>query len=105
MAGLERLLADDVTAWADGGGQVSAARRPITGREKVLRYLLGLGNRPEAAHVRAEFAEVNGEPAVLLRIDRALLAVLVPEIHDGRVGAVRTVINPGKLAFAARQLT
>ncbi|MEV0280283.1 RNA polymerase sigma-70 factor [Streptomyces sp. NPDC050610] len=104
VAGLEEMLADDVAAWADGGGQVSAARRPITGREKVLRYLLGLGNRPETAHVRAEFAEVNGEPAALVLAGQELIAILVPEIREGRVGAVRTVINPGKLAFAARQL-
>ncbi|MFE7116676.1 RNA polymerase sigma-70 factor [Streptomyces sp. NPDC057654] len=104
VAGLERMLAEDVTAWADGGGQVSAARRPITGRDKVLRYLLGLGHRPEAERVRAEFAEVNGAPAAVVLVGPELLAIVVPEISEGRVSAVRTVINPDKLAFAARQL-
>ncbi|AJT69263.1 RNA polymerase sigma-70 factor [Streptomyces chattanoogensis] len=104
VAGLERLLADDVVAWADGGGQVTAARRPITGCAKVLRYLLGLVARPEAALVRVEFAEVNGAPAAVVVAGQALLAVVVPEIRDGRVGGVRTVINPAKLAFAAAQL-
>ncbi|MGW7516863.1 RNA polymerase sigma-70 factor [Streptomyces sp. NPDC054796] len=104
VAGLEELLAEDVVAWTDGGGEVSAARRPITGRDKVLRYLLGLGARPEAARVRAEFAEVNGAPAALVRAGHVLLAVFVPEIEEGRVTAVRTVVNPGKLAFAAAQL-
>ncbi|MET9516975.1 RNA polymerase sigma-70 factor [Streptomyces sp. NPDC002994] len=105
VPGLERLLADDVVAWADGGGQVSAARRPIVGREKVLRYLLGLGARPEAAYVRAESVEANGEPAVAVFADETLLAIVVPEITDGLVSGVRTVISPGKLAFAAAQLT
>ncbi|MFF4948083.1 RNA polymerase sigma-70 factor [Streptomyces chattanoogensis] len=104
VAGLERLLADDVVAWADGGGQVTAARRPITGSAKVLRYLLGLVARPEAALVTVEFAEANGEPAAVVVAGRALLAVAVPEIRDGRVGGVRTVLNPAKLAFAAAQL-
>ncbi|MBT2399229.1 RNA polymerase sigma-70 factor [Streptomyces sp. ISL-100] len=104
VAGLERLLADDVVAWADGGGQVSAARRPIVGREKVLRYLLGLGARPEAAHVRAESVEANGEPAVAVFVGETLLAIVVPEIADGLVSGVRTVISPAKLAFAAAQL-
>lgn len=104
VAGLERLLADDVVAWADGGGQVSAARRPVTGRAKVLRYLLGLGARPEAARVRAESVEVNGEPAVAVFTEDTLLAVVVPEISGGLVSGVRTVVNPGKLAFAAAQL-
>lgn len=104
VAGLEELLADDVAAWSDGGGHMSAARRPIAGHEKVLRYLLGLGARPEAARVRVEFAEVNGAPAAVVFAGRALLAVLVPEVHEGLVSAVRTVINPDKLAFAAGRL-
>ncbi|WP_053697550.1 RNA polymerase sigma-70 factor [Streptomyces sp. NRRL F-5755] len=104
VAGLERLLADDVVAWADGGGRATAARRPVTGRAKVLRYLLGLGTRPEAASVRAEFVEVNGEPAALFLVGEDLLAVVVPETHEGHIVAVRTVLNPDKLAFAAGQL-
>lgn len=104
VAGLEQLLADDVVAWADGGGHVTAARRPITGREKVLRYLLGMGARPEAEQVRIEFAEANGELAAVAFGGQALLAVIVPEVHEDRVSAVRTVLNPGKLAFAAGQL-
>jgi RNA polymerase sigma-70 factor (ECF subfamily) len=31
IGGLERMLAEDVVAWADGGGEVAAARRPIHG--------------------------------------------------------------------------
>ncbi|WP_431042876.1 RNA polymerase sigma-70 factor [Streptomyces sp. P1-3] len=106
IAGLERLLAEDVVAWADGGGEVTAARRPITGREKVLRYLLGLARRPEAAFVVGAVAEVNGGPAVVLTVGEGgpLVSVVVPEVVDGRIVAVRTVAAPGKLAFAATQL-
>ncbi|MFG2980902.1 RNA polymerase sigma factor SigJ [Streptomyces sp. NPDC048258] len=104
VAGLERLLADEVVAWSDGGGQVSAARRPVTGRAKVLRFLLGLGARPEAALLSIESGEANGEPAALLLADGALVGVVVPEVREGLVVGVRTVLNPGKLAFAAGQI-
>ncbi|MET9358797.1 RNA polymerase sigma factor SigJ [Streptomyces sp. NPDC006617] len=40
LAGLEKLLAEDVTWWSDGGGKVSAARRPVEGRDKVLRFVV-----------------------------------------------------------------
>lgn len=103
VAGLERLLAADVVAWADGGGS-TAARRPLSGRERVLRYLGGLGIRPEAAAVTAAVAEVNGEFAVLLWHEGVLRAVMAVEIGDGRISAVRTLMNPAKLAFAAAQL-
>jgi RNA polymerase sigma-70 factor (ECF subfamily) len=104
LDGLQRLLASDVVAWADGGGEVTAARRPVVGREKVLRYLLGLRDRPEAALVTTEITEVNGDPAMLLRLAGSLVFVLVPEVVGDRVGAVRIVVNARKLAFASSQL-
>ncbi|MGC0415865.1 RNA polymerase sigma-70 factor [Embleya sp. AB8] len=104
LAALEQLLSADVIAWADGGGRATAARRPITGREKVLRYVLGLSARPEAAHIRFDFAEVNGTPAVTIFTGSTLLSIVVPEVRDGLIHAVRTVLNPDKLAYAGRQL-
>ncbi|MEV0307381.1 RNA polymerase sigma factor SigJ [Nonomuraea fuscirosea] len=100
---LERMLADDVAAWADGGGG-TAARRPVRGRARVARYLSGLSRRPEAGSVTSAFAEINGEPAVLIREPGGLLAIVAVEIADGRVVAVRTIVNPAKLAYAAAQL-
>lgn len=39
LAGLERILADDVVSFSDGGGQVPAALHPVHGRAKVARLL------------------------------------------------------------------
>jgi RNA polymerase sigma-70 factor (TIGR02957 family) len=94
---LEQLLADDVVSWADGGGTVTAARRPVIGKAKVLRYLGGMGARPEVALVEPEIVEVNGAPAVLLRLGGIVAAVLAPEVDGEQVTAVRLVVNPAKL--------
>ena len=99
---LEDLLAADVVSWADGGG-TRAARRPVTGREKVARYLRGLTTLPDVAGVAAEVAEVNGEPAVLFRTGDGLAGVMVVEVGEGGIVALRTVVNPPKLSFAAAQ--
>jgi RNA polymerase sigma-70 factor (ECF subfamily) len=104
VAGLERLLAEDVVAWTDGGGQVTAARRPIRGRDRVLRYLLGVGRRPVAARAEVEYREVNATVCLLIRLDGSPAAVLVPEICGGRIAAVRLVVSPVKLAFLSSQL-
>jgi RNA polymerase sigma-70 factor (ECF subfamily) len=104
LAGLEQLLAEDVVSWADGGGTVTAARRPIVGKARVLRYLLGMRGRPEVPHIEAEVAEVNGQPAALLRFKGVLAAVLAPDINGDQVVGLRLVLSPGKLAFAATQL-
>jgi RNA polymerase sigma factor (sigma-70 family) len=103
LAGLERVLAEDVVAWADGGG-AAAARRPVAGRDKVVRYLLGLGKRSEVAGARVTFTEINGEPGIAYHDGERLIAVLGIEVAHGRVTAVRLVVSPAKLAFASRQL-
>src|SRR6185436_13349400 len=39
---LTALLARDVHMWSDGGGKATAARRPLLGRDEVVRFLVGL---------------------------------------------------------------
>ena len=107
VAGLERLLADGVTYWADGGGQAPLARRAVTGRSRLARFIAKLFPRyagdPAFGGAGLSPAEVNGEPALLARSGGELIAVFVPEIADGKITALRVAANPGKLGFAARQ--
>ncbi|QFU90840.1 RNA polymerase sigma-70 factor [Amycolatopsis sp. YIM 10] len=104
LAALEQMLTEDVVSWSDGGGKVTAGRRPITGRDKVLRLLAGLGRHPRAAGAEFAVEVVNGEPALLVFESGGLTAVMLPELRDGKVTALRTVLNPDKLAYAAAQL-
>jgi RNA polymerase sigma-70 factor (ECF subfamily) len=103
VRGLERLLADDATSWADGGGRVGAARRPLVGRDRVVRYLVR-GIARSAVGLDIGVAEVNGEPAMLAWAAGSLVGVLVPEFTAEGLRALRIVVNPDKLAFLARQL-
>ncbi|MEU6231596.1 RNA polymerase sigma-70 factor [Kitasatospora sp. NPDC047058] len=102
LAGLERLLAQDIVWWSDGGGRITAALRPIVGREKVLRFLAGSSERFGGGW---EFtvAEVNGAAALLLHAGGQLISVASFEPRDGVIAEVRVVLNPEKLAFASRQ--
>jgi RNA polymerase sigma-70 factor (ECF subfamily) len=98
-AGLMNLLAEEVTLWADGGGKVKgAATRPIAGRVAVARFSLGASRRflPEGS--RVEMAEVNGEPALIIRIGNRAYLVLTIEVEAERIQAVRIIANPEKLA-------
>jgi RNA polymerase sigma-70 factor (ECF subfamily) len=101
---LERMLAADATSWADGGGNVRAARRPVRGRSRVARYLAGF-TRQVSLGIDVFLAEVNGDPAVVAMAESTLIGVLVMEVSGGEITAVRTIANPGKLAFAARQVS
>ncbi|MEV5613308.1 RNA polymerase sigma-70 factor [Streptomyces sp. NPDC052225] len=103
VAGLEKVLAADVQWWGDGGGKVSAARKAVTGREKVLRFLAGIAERYLEGAVFS-VAEINGEPGLVVHSGDALFAVVTFEVRGGRVVAGRTVLNPDKLRFVGRQL-
>ncbi|MEU6680595.1 RNA polymerase sigma-70 factor [Streptomyces sp. NPDC046925] len=104
LAGLEKMLAADVTWWSDGGGKVTAARRPIRGRDKVLRFLVG-GMENFAYAMDLSYAEVNGAPAVVARMAGAVVGVAAFVFRDGLVSEVRAVVNPDKLGFVAGQLS
>src|SRR5438309_1697653 len=49
--GLIGLLAADVVAYADGGGKATAFPRPVFGRDRVARLLLGSRERAERLRV------------------------------------------------------
>ncbi|BBA98022.1 putative RNA polymerase sigma factor [Actinacidiphila reveromycinica] len=107
LARLERLLAEDVAWWSDGGGKASAARRPILGRVRVMRFLSGtvgkLGGVPgDVLAVRV--IEANGSPAVAVWLGGRLYAVVGMDVRGDAIAGVWAVLNPEKLAFAARQL-
>jgi RNA polymerase sigma-70 factor, ECF subfamily len=98
LDGLVELLAADVVVYGDGGGTSPSWRRPIFGRDKVLRLLLGLGRHAAEGGFTIRRTEINGQPgAMFLDASGALLYVMTIDIADGAVQTVRSIINPEKL--------
>ncbi len=103
VQGLKDILAQDVTTWGDGGGKAVAARRPIIGVDAVARLWLTLA-RKVPANLALAFEDVNGDPAVLLWMGDSLYSVLTFDIVEGRIQAIRNILNPDKLMYITRQL-
>ena len=97
LAGLMEVLAPDVTAWSDGGGKVSAARRPVSGADNVARWLLGVLAKPGAQGVTVQPARINGELAVLGLVDGVAAGSVHFELDGDRIVGLRLVLNPDKL--------
>jgi RNA polymerase sigma-70 factor (ECF subfamily) len=106
---LTALLAREVTLLSDGGGKVAAARRPLLGRDEVVKFLVGLHRVGETRGLTRvaslTLEDVNSEPALTLRLDGRLESVFVLSIDDEGISAIRVVRNPDKLAHIDRQLT
>lgn len=100
VQGLMDLLAPDVVSLSDGGGKVTAARRPITGRDEVARFVLGVIRTSTTAATRVEHTTYNGMPAARFLTDGELDWLVAFEIHDGRVTGLYGIRNPDKLLRA-----
>jgi len=105
---LSALLAADVGVWTDGGGKVAAARHPLLGHDRVLRFLLGLHRSASATtemrDVVLRIEDVNSEPALLIRVGDRLESIFVFSIDGDTVSGIRIVRNPDKLARIYRRL-
>jgi RNA polymerase sigma-70 factor (ECF subfamily) len=94
------VLAPDVVALSDGGGIRKALPRPIVGADRVARVLLaGLRQYP----VSIEPTQLNGWPALILRIDSQLDSVVALRFEHGLVTGLYSVRNPDKLSRVERE--
>jgi RNA polymerase sigma factor (sigma-70 family) len=96
MAGLIELLHPEAVYVGDGGGKVTAARKPVHGAERIALLVIRQVEirRPDAITV----IEVNGHPALATYRGGRLVWLDTVEIADGRITAFRRLVNPDKLA-------
>ncbi len=95
VQGLMEVLAPDVVAISDGGGLATAARKPITGAERVVAVLARAAKVPDFA---ATAAWLNGMPGARIDIAGAPTAVSLV-VEDGRITRIYAIRNPHKLGW------
>ena len=98
------LLAPGVVFLGDGGGVVEAALKPIVGADRVAR-LLTIGREKIAAEMSLQPAQVNGYPALILRLNGEVDTVIAVRIDDGLVTGLYAVRNPEKLSHMEQETT
>lgn len=72
------------------------APHPITGAEKVARFIVG-GLAKTDATLTVGPTVVNGNPALILRVNGEFDGVLAVRVEDARITGLYYVRNPGKL--------
>ena len=98
LEALLAVLAPDVVIISDGGGQAQAPRRPVAGRDKVARLLMGFNGRaPEGLTFGLEY--FNGALGIVARVDGAPVAAMAVAVAGGTVQSLQLIANPEKLAF------
>ena len=98
VEGLRELLAADVQLVSDSGGKAPQWGNGAFGSENVARLLGAF--LPWLADIRVTIEEhvLNGQPGAIFR-DREgrVLNTWTVDVLDGRIQAIRTVLNPEKL--------
>ncbi|MFE7800393.1 RNA polymerase sigma-70 factor [Nocardia sp. NPDC057440] len=94
---LLEILAPDVVALNDGGGIKQALPRPIVGADRVAR-LFALYWNTIGATATLQPTQVNGYPALIVRLDGELDSVMAVRIDAGLISGIYSVRNPQKLS-------
>ena len=102
LQSLVDILAPDVVVLSDGGGIKQAVPRPVVGADKVAR-LLGAGLTKVGAQMSVEPAQVNGSPALIVRLNGELDGVMALRIDNGLIAGLYYVRNPDKLSRIAQE--
>ena len=104
VAGMEKLLADDVVAYNDTDGRYHAAGIPVVGRSKVARFHAGIARLRAHERPRVSVRWMNGAPAVAVEFELEVADGLAPRFFtlgeldaDGRVRRIYSVLAPAKL--------
>jgi len=102
VGALLEVLDPDVVLRSDGGGKVTAARKPLVGADRVSRAVIALArNLTEPGLVRA--VNVNGLPGLLLvGDDGGVDSVVAFGIDAGRIASIQIQRNPDKLRHVRR---
>jgi RNA polymerase sigma-70 factor (TIGR02957 family) len=96
LQGLLDVLAPEVVLVADGGGLKQAVLRPIIGADKVARLALGGLGKVEGT-LTGDPTVVNGNPALVLRLNGEIDGVIAIRVEDARITGLYYVRNPEKL--------
>ena len=96
LQGFLDVLAPDVVLITDGGGLTQAALHPINGADKVARFVMK-GISRSGVTMTGEHSMINGNPALILRVDGQVDGALAIRSSAGRITGAYYVRNPEKL--------
>nr|WP_179536168.1 RNA polymerase sigma factor SigJ [Actinopolyspora biskrensis] len=101
-----RALHPRAGVYGDSDGKARTALRPVSGRERVARFLLGLMRKyAPSTLTNTRPVLVNGDPGLLLPgspegtpSERAVARRVVGfAVRDGRAAEIHDIVNPDKL--------
>ncbi len=97
LQSLIALMADDITFWSDGGGQVTAAQQPLHGCQKVARFLVAIRYSRLIPKLSSQIVQINNQPGILNTVEGKTQSTFSFEFSDECIQSIFAVVNPEKL--------
>lgn len=94
---LVALMAENITFWSDGGGQVIAAQRPLHGCYKVARFLVAIRRTRLIPTLSSQIIQINGQPGILNIVQGKPQSIFSFKFVNKGIEAIFAVVNPKKL--------
>ncbi|HQU84585.1 MAG TPA: RNA polymerase sigma factor SigJ [Pyrinomonadaceae bacterium] len=99
---LFELFSDEIVSVSDGGGKVTAARKIIKDKAKLV-HALGMFGKKYGESFKNILYTINGELGVLTFIEGNIYSATTFEFENGKISAIYRVMNPDKLKQITNQ--
>lgn len=96
LPALEGLLASDVVSYADGGGVVRAAQKPVVGRGAVAKFISAVSSHFWAG-MTLSVVEANGQGCMVMSRDGAAVALATVDASEQGIEQILWFMRPSKL--------
>lgn len=91
------LIAEDITLYADGGGKVTAAQKPLCGNLKVARFLLAIRRSRLIPKFSSYIVLINNRVGILNTVNRQPQSIFSFNFVDNKIATIFAIVNPDKL--------
>ena len=98
---LLEIISSDAILLSDGGGKVHAAINPITGADRIIRFLSGINSKLPIGF-SFKLYPVNGQLGIVMYTNDFIYSVISFEVQNEKIDSIYIMLNPNKLAHLNR---
>lgn len=96
MDKLQAILTDNAVLYSDGGGQLTAAPKPIQSMKKVSKFLISIAEKNKS-NIDVKMTTVNNRPGFKVYQQGTLHSIWTFHIESGQISAIFAISTPSKI--------